>query len=69
MIRYMRMEDFLQELKALATHGFHPFEVQEFLVATLIEPASLAPYLSFRTDRYTRNLVYKDDAFELLRVS
>jgi NitT/TauT family transport system ATP-binding protein len=65
-MRGLSMEDFVEELKAFAFGGFRPRDVREYLLATLIEPASLAPYLSFCSDHYTRNLVYKDDAFECL---
>ncbi len=37
-----------------------------YLSGTLIKPDSLETYISFRPDLYTRNLVYKDETFELL---
>ena len=31
-------------------------------------PLSLQPYVSYRRERYTRNLIYKSDDFELLAI-
>ena len=33
---------------------------------TVLDPGSLGPYLFFRRSHYTRNLIYRDDTFELL---
>lgn len=63
---YSSMEDFLSELQAFAATEFSPSEVYRYLSGTLIKPDSLETYISFRPDRYTRNLVYKDETFELL---
>lgn len=63
---YFSMEDFLGNLQALAAKGFHPSEVYEYLRGNLIKPDSLETYICFRPDLYTRNLVYKDETFELL---
>jgi cysteine dioxygenase len=60
------MPSFLEELQSLAARGLDPSEVHGYLLRTLIDPASLDRYTSFRPDRYTRNLVYKDERFELL---
>jgi cysteine dioxygenase len=32
----------------------------------LLDPRTLSPYLHFAPGRYTRNLIYRDDVFELL---
>lgn len=60
------MEAFLERLREIEQQGFATAGVQAYLQETLIEPASLQRYIFFRDDRYTRNLVFKNDAFELL---
>jgi NitT/TauT family transport system ATP-binding protein len=40
--------------------------VQRFLGSHLIEPASIGPYVRFAESRYTRHLVFKNPAVELL---
>ncbi|MBF5045431.1 cysteine dioxygenase [Aggregicoccus sp. 17bor-14] len=41
-------------------------ELDSELAGVRIEVESLGPYLFFRPGHYTRNLVYRDDAFELV---
>ncbi len=66
--RYVTIEELLRELQSLVDQGFKTSEVHGYLLETLIEPESLETYLSFRPDRYARNLIYKSDAFELLAI-
>lgn len=40
--------------------------VQSALEGLSVRPSSLQPYLFFRRNAYTRNLVFRDDAFELV---
>ena len=42
-------------------HGFATEEIHAHLRKTLIEPDSLQRYVFFRPERYTRNLVFKND--------
>ncbi|MBI3950357.1 MAG: cysteine dioxygenase family protein [Acidobacteria bacterium] len=41
-------------------------QVSEYLNAIRIDPESLAPYLHFNQAHYTRNLVFKNELFEML---
>lgn len=59
---------FLQELGDILREGFQTAAVHEYLRSTLIQPTSLEPYVSFRSDRYTRNLIHKSAEFELLAI-
>lgn len=68
MARYITVEESLRELDFLAARGLDAREIHAYLLGTLIEPASLEPYVNFRPDRYTRNLVYKSGHFELLAI-
>lgn len=60
------MEAYLERLHDFAARGFDHKEFLPFLRKTLIQPASLEKYLHWKPGRYTRNLVEKTDAFELL---
>ncbi|MGH7775198.1 MAG: cysteine dioxygenase [Candidatus Binatia bacterium] len=66
--KYVTIEELLRKLQTLVARGLDTREVHDYLLATLIEPASLENYLSFRPDHYARNLIYKSDAFELLAI-
>lgn len=68
MVRYVTIEGLLHELEALVVRGFETQKIHEFLQRTLIEPASLEPYVHFCPDRYARNLVLKSEDFELLAI-
>lgn len=61
---FRSISSFVQGLRALPTFGVE--EVFDFIKRTPIDPASLKPYLYFSTKRYTRNLVYRDDLFEVI---
>ena len=66
MTTHVSMEQLVEQLEAYAESGFEPASVQAYLTETLIEQSSLDRYLYFRDDRYTRHLVAKNPAFELL---
>ena len=50
----------------LPAADFTPARVLETLRAAPVEPASLAPYLDFNPQRYTRSRVYQHARFEML---
>jgi len=60
------MPDFVAEMRQLTEPAVDAGRVQEFLGTHLIEPASIRRYLRFAADRYTRHLVFKSPAVELL---
>jgi cysteine dioxygenase len=62
----LTMEAFLSGINVILRQGFATEEIHAYLQKTLIEPASLQRYMFFRPERYTRNLVFKNEAFELL---
>ncbi|MFQ5994844.1 MAG: cysteine dioxygenase family protein [Acidiferrobacterales bacterium] len=66
MTRYVAMDEFLDALEGFAARGFDVQAVQTYLHETLILSSSLDRYVSYRADRYTRNLVHKTEAFEIL---
>jgi cysteine dioxygenase type I len=42
--------------------------ILQYLLETSVDRSSLAPYTHFRSDLYTRNLIYRDEALELMAV-
>ena len=62
----LTMAAFLDRINEILRQGFATEEIHAYLQKTLIEPASLQRYMFFRPERYTRNLVFKNEAFELL---
>jgi predicted metal-dependent enzyme (double-stranded beta helix superfamily) len=66
MTRYVAIDQLIGELKGFARAGFPVDGVKEYLGGTLIEPAALEPYLHPSEAHYTRNLVHKDEDFEIL---
>jgi predicted metal-dependent enzyme (double-stranded beta helix superfamily) len=64
--RYVAIDRLVTDLKELAGRGFPVNEVSGYLAETLIEPSALAPYLCPSEEHYTRNLVHKDEDFEIL---
>jgi cysteine dioxygenase len=61
-------DTFVDMLEKLAASGFNRDQVQTYLETTRIEPAQLEPHLTYKKGRYTRNLVHKTPAFEILVV-
>jgi cysteine dioxygenase len=64
--RFLRMEEFLERMHDFARKKFDCAEVMPFLGSTLIAPESLAPYLHWAPGGYSRNLVHRDQSFELM---
>ncbi len=62
----LSMEAFLDGINAVLRRGFATEDIHTHLQKTLIEPDSLQRYIFFRPERYTRNLVFKNEFFELL---
>jgi len=60
------MEAFLGDINDILRRGFATEKIHAHLQKTLIEPESLQRYIFFRPERYTRNLVFKNEFFELL---
>ena len=56
----------VQGLENLAIQNFPVFEVGNFFQNILIPFDDLKPYAFFENERYTRNLIYKTPAFELM---
>jgi len=59
------VEDLIDALRELGGI-LHPVRVAATLRDLRLDERSLAPYLSWATARYTRNLIVRDPAFELI---
>ena len=66
MTQLLAMPGFVTRMKRLTEPVVDASGIQAFLNAHLIDPTSLARYLRFAPDRYTRHLVFKSPAVELL---
>jgi cysteine dioxygenase len=59
-------DEFVRGLTALPT--FTPHAVFDYIKAHPVRAESLRPYLFFSPASYTRNLIFKDERFELLAI-
>jgi len=55
-------------LRDIPERDFTVGVVYDFLKGHPVEESTLAPYLFFSSNHYTRNLIYKNDLFELVAV-
>lgn len=61
-----RIGDFIAGLQDLEDHPITTSLVLDFLADTRLSPEALAPYIWWSSERYTRNLIYRDQRFEVL---
>lgn len=62
----LHVADLVTLLKAIPADQFTPSLIHQELAQVRIDHASLEKYLLWETRGYTRNLIYRDDTFELL---
>jgi hypothetical protein len=63
------IEELVRELRALPAPAFDETDkVREVLSAMPVEEASLAPYLTWNRQHYTRNLIDTSELYELLAI-
>ena len=60
------VDGIVKTLRGVPPPQFQPGEICRRLKGVLLDPRSLEPYLLFAERRYTRNLIYRDDLFELI---
>jgi len=61
-----QVADFVAGLQALEEKPIPAARVSEFMAQMQLSQEALAPYLLWKPDHYTRNLIYRDDFFEIL---
>lgn len=64
--RILPLPDVLEILRGVPATSFEPAHIASLLDGVSIEPGSLERYLHFVAGRYTRNLIHRDETFELL---
>ncbi|NIR31345.1 MAG: cysteine dioxygenase [Gammaproteobacteria bacterium] len=64
--RAVPISTFVEQLCAIPVHEFSLAQVFGFLRSHPVGPDSLEPYVYFKRNAYTRNLIYKNELFELL---
>jgi cysteine dioxygenase len=63
------LQDFVGQLRAFPTPAFqHTQELVGFLSSTLVAPDTLAPFLTWDRQHYTRNLIDKTPLYELIAI-
>lgn len=66
--RLMSIDDFVAKLRTFEARLITRDSVLDFCDGVQISDASLAPYIYFDDSFYTRNLVYRDDLFEVMTI-
>ena len=61
-----RVRDFIAGLRALEKEPITTARVSEFMAQMQPPLGALAPYLYWNSERYTRNLIYRDPWFEVI---
>jgi len=62
------VEDFIQGLKQFEHGPITKEEVRRYVDATRLSAETLKPYTFWRDELYTRNLVYRDNLFEVMAI-
>jgi cysteine dioxygenase len=63
------IDDFVKELRRFPEAAFGPTKpILNFLQNTQVNPGSLAPYLNWHAQHYTRNLIDKTSLYELVAI-
>lgn len=63
-----KIEKIIDGLKAIGDDEFTCDNVYQFLADTPVEVDSITKYFHWSTNFYTRNLIYKDDRFEMMAI-
>lgn len=67
--RQVSIQDFVSQLRAFPAPAFdHTRDIVAFLASTVVAPETLAPYLTWDRQHYTRNLIDKTPLYELLAI-
>ena len=68
-VKQVSIQDFISALRKFPEAAFdHTEQIRKFLEDSPLDPESLAPYLTWDRQHYTRNLVDKTSLYELLAI-
>jgi hypothetical protein len=62
------IQHLVDRLRGIPERRFSRRRVLRAIGGTILDPGSLAPYVFFRSARYTRNLIHRCDLFEVLAI-
>ena len=68
MAQTLPIADWVQKLAAIPERDFILARVADYVRGHKIQPETLEPYLFFSKGSYTRNLIFKNDAFEAMAI-
>ena len=67
--KQVTIQDFISELHQFPEPAFnHTGDILDFLQRTTVAPATLAPYITWNSQHYTRNLIDKTPLYELIAI-
>jgi len=64
--RGVRVDRLVEDLRSFESQPITRDRMLGYLQEIEVDPASLSPYVHFRADIYTRNLIYRDEQLELM---
>ncbi len=68
-VKQLSIQDFVAQLRKFPESAFDQTEqLRQFMQVNPVDPATLAPYLSWDGQHYTRNLIDKTPLYELLAI-
>lgn len=62
------VDDLITELKGVESHLITTPAVREIMNNVRLAPEAVKPYVFWSDERYTRNLIYKDNLFEVMAI-
>ena len=62
------VDEFVTGLCTIPEEDFHPGKVYDYLTSHRVDERSIEQFLIFSKKHYTRNLIFKNDLFELVAV-
>jgi cysteine dioxygenase len=64
----VKIEDLIEGLRRISDMDFTCDKVYQFLAENPVDVDTIAPFLFWSKDFYTRNLIYKDERFEMMAI-
>src|SRR5215471_18517652 len=62
------MQDFIEGLKGFEREWITEDKVLHYMQEVRLTPEAVQPFIHFHKDQYTRNLIYRDDKFEVMAI-
>jgi len=67
-VQVVPIDQFVTGLRAIPEEDFRVGSVYDYLKSHPVDERSLDPYVFFSKNHYTRNLIFKNDLFELIAI-